>query len=113
MSEQQENAIFGKGKKMTSAEIKEFFKKKAGSQKGDFNLETERLQKELRDFKDNWFTETITKFFAGKEGKEFLEKHKDDDPDDAYEFLMKHSNITKLYAKAFNRKLDQLRGVVQ
>ncbi|MBA7653197.1 hypothetical protein ES703_61041 [subsurface metagenome] len=109
----QEKALAGKGRRMSRAESEEYFKKKAVSKKGSYDLETERLRKELEDFEAQWFEETITKFFAGKEGQEFLEEHKGENPDDVYEIFMKHSNVQELFNVALKKKIDQLRGAVE
>ncbi|MBA7611827.1 hypothetical protein ES703_19058 [subsurface metagenome] len=105
-----QSQAFFKGQKMTHEEIKEYFKKKAGTRKGSFDLETERLLKEIETFEAQWWNTTINKFLDGKEGKKFLEDHEGENPDEVFEILLKQSNIGTLFNKALSKKIDELRG---
>lgn len=109
MSEQQ-SAFFTGGKKMTTEEIKEYFRKKATM--GSYDTETQRLKKEIEDFQKEWVEKNINRFLDSEEGKEFIKAHEDLNPDEIFNILMNNSNLGKLYNKALKRKLDHLRGSV-
>lgn len=108
---EQEKA-FLKGRKMTHEEIKEYFKKKA-SQKGSFEVETERLIREIETFKVQWLEKNISRFLDSEAGRKFVEDHKEQSPNEVFEILIKESNLVNLYNYALKKKIDELRGAVQ
>jgi len=110
MSKQEKG--FFEGKKMSDDEIKEYFLKKAGSRIGDFDKETQRIIKELEDFKAAWLKKTISKFLDSPPGKKFIEEHKNQDPDKAFEILLRYTNIAELYNLALEKKIAAMRGKV-
>lgn len=109
---EQEKAFF-EGKGMSEEEIKEYFKKKAASGKGSFELENERLKKELEDFKARWLEEAIGGFLNSKGGKKFVKEHEGKSPAEMLEILLDKSNLGKLYNQALKKKISELRGEVQ
>ncbi len=109
MNEQQ-STFFTGSKKMTTEEIKEYFRKKATM--GSYDPETQRLKKEIEDFQKEWVEKSINRFLDSEEGKEFIKEHEDLNPDKIFNILMNNSNLGKLYNKALKRKLDQMRGSV-
>lgn len=111
MSEQ-ERAFF-EGKGISEEEIKEYFKKKAASGKGSFELENERLKKELEDFKVKWLEKTIGRFLDSREGKKFVKEHEGKSPDEMLEILLDKSNLGKLYQEAIKKQIRKMRGEVQ
>jgi len=95
---------------MNKQEIKDYFLKKAGD--GDFEKETQRIIKELEDFKIAWMEKTISKFLDSDSSK-FIREHEGLSPDEIFEILLKHSNIAELYSVALKSKLDSMRGKVE
>lgn len=107
-----QSQAFFKGEKMTTAEIKQYFKEKVGTRRGSFDLETERLLKEVEKFEQDWWDRTIDRFMDGKAGRKFIEDHEDKNPDQLLEILMKESNLGKLFNAALRKKISELRGVI-
>ena len=108
----EQERVFQKGTKMTHEETKEYFKKKAGTRKGSFDLETERLLKEVENFEVDWWDKTINRFLDGKAGRKFIEHYEGKTPDELFDILMKQSNIGGLFNQALKKKIDQLRGAI-
>lgn len=97
---------------MNDQEIKEYFKEKAASRRGNLDPETARLIKEIEDFEVEWWDTTTSKFLDGKVGEKFLKDHEDQSPDEVFEILMKQSNIGDLFNKALKKKISEMRGAI-
>lgn len=109
----EEKKVFLAGKKMSELEIRAHFLKKAGSRKGSFEQETQRLITEIEDFKSNWLEKNIGRFLDSEPGQRFLKGHEDKTPDEIFEIMVRESNLAKLYNIALKKKMRVLEGAVE
>lgn len=110
MTEQQEDAIIGKGRQISDEEIKSFFDKKHGP--SSFEKETERNLGEFYTKMKEWYEETISKFLDSAKGQAFLKEHEGENPEEVLEIMISKSNLEGLYSAQIKEQIERLRGKV-